>query len=51
MIHKETGAEILYDDDPQRLVDRCLTRHAERIELGIYCKGPLREKERPEPEA
>jgi uncharacterized protein (TIGR00725 family) len=50
MIRKETGAEILYDTDPERLVDRCLTRHAERLDQGIYCKGPLREKARPEPE-
>jgi len=49
MIRKETGAEILYDGDPERLVQRCLARHAERLELGIYCKGPLRERERPAP--
>jgi len=48
MIHKETGAEILYDDDPVRLVERCLVRHEERMRLGIYCRGPLREKERPD---
>jgi uncharacterized protein (TIGR00725 family) len=48
MIRKETGAEILYDDDPARLVERCLARHEERMRLGIYCKGPLREKERPD---
>jgi len=48
MIRKETGAEILYDDDPVRLVERCLVRHQERLRLGIYCKGPLREKERPD---
>jgi len=48
MIHKETGAEILYDDDPERLIDRSIARHRERMELGIYCKGPLREKQRSE---
>jgi len=50
MIRKETGAEILYDDDPERLVDRCLARHEERLAQGIYCKGPLREKARPDPD-
>ncbi|MGQ9733419.1 MAG: SLOG cluster 4 domain-containing protein [Candidatus Zipacnadales bacterium] len=50
MIRKETGAEIIYDTDPARLVDRCIARHHERIKQGLYCKGPLRDQERPEPE-
>jgi len=48
MVRKETGAEIISDDDPDRLIDRCLKRLDERLALGLYCKGPLREKERPE---
>lgn len=47
MIRKETGAEIIYDDNPLRLVQRCIERHRERLELGIYCKGPVRDRERP----
>jgi uncharacterized protein (TIGR00725 family) len=51
MIRKETGAEILYDADPDRLVARCMVRHRERVQQGIYCRGPLRERPRPVPDA
>ncbi len=49
MIKKDTGAEIVADTDPERLVDRCLERHQTRIEAGIYCRGPLIDTGRPEP--
>ena len=49
MIEKETGAEVIADHDPERLVDRCLERHRARIDDGIFCRGPLIDKDRPEP--
>ena len=47
IIRKDTGAEVIADTDPERLVCRCLERHHERINSGIICKGPMRERERP----
>jgi uncharacterized protein (TIGR00725 family) len=47
MIRKETGAEIVQDEDPVALIDTCLARLKVRLAAGIYCKGPLRDKERP----
>jgi uncharacterized protein (TIGR00725 family) len=49
MIEKDTGAEMIADRDPERLVDGCLERHQARIRDGFYCQGPLLDKDRPEP--
>lgn len=46
IVNKDTGAEVITDDDPERLVARCLERHRERIDEGVFCKGPMRDKER-----
>ncbi len=47
IVRKDTGAEVIIDEDPNRLVGRCLERHYERIAAGIISKGPMRERERP----
>lgn len=49
MIRKETGAEVVADADPARLVDRCLERHQARIREGFYCRPPRLDKDQPEP--
>ncbi len=49
MIKKVTGAEVVADSDPAGLVDRCLERHQARIRDGFYCRGPLLDKDQPEP--
>ncbi|MGD8238749.1 MAG: hypothetical protein PVH68_09370, partial [Armatimonadota bacterium] len=41
MINKKTGAELIYDADPEALVARALERHAERIQAGTAYKFPM----------
>jgi uncharacterized protein (TIGR00725 family) len=41
MIDKDTGADLIYDADPERLVTRALEKHQERIEAGVAYKFPI----------
>ncbi|MFQ5811400.1 MAG: hypothetical protein ACE5JM_17415 [Armatimonadota bacterium] len=41
MINKDTGAEVIYDADPERLVARALEVHAERVKAGIAYTFPI----------
>jgi uncharacterized protein (TIGR00725 family) len=47
MIKKDTGAEVIGDEDPVRLIERCIERHRARIDDGVFCRGPLVDKGRP----
>ena len=35
------GAEVVMDDDPQRLVTKMVAKHEERVEKGVAFRGPI----------
>jgi uncharacterized protein (TIGR00725 family) len=41
VINKETGADVVMDDDPNRLIDKMIARHQERVAAGIAYRGPV----------
>ncbi len=41
IINKETGAELIYDSDPARLLDRALEAHERRIAEGVAYVIPV----------
>lgn len=41
VINKDTGAEVVMDDDPQRLVTKMVAKHEERVEKGVAFRGPI----------
>ena len=41
VINKDTGAEVIMDDDPQRLVNEMVAKHHERVAEGIAFRGPV----------
>ncbi|MGD9498203.1 MAG: hypothetical protein AB7Y46_18020 [Armatimonadota bacterium] len=41
VINKHTGADIVTDDDPERLFQRMMAKHDERIERGVAYGGPI----------
>jgi uncharacterized protein (TIGR00725 family) len=43
VINKETGAEVIYDSDPDRLVERALQSHDRRVEAGVAYRVPERD--------
>jgi len=40
MINKQTDAELMYDGDPARLMDRLLEAHQRRVAAGIAYRAP-----------
>jgi uncharacterized protein (TIGR00725 family) len=35
MIHKETGADLIYDPDPRALIERAMAKHEDRVRRGV----------------
>lgn len=35
MIHKDTGADVIYDHDPRALIDRAMECHEDRVRRGV----------------
>jgi len=43
VINKETGAEVIYDTDPKRLIERALVSHEARVKAGVAYRVPERD--------
>jgi uncharacterized protein (TIGR00725 family) len=41
VINKETGAAIVTDDDPERLFEKMMERHEQRVQSGLAYRGPV----------
>ena len=42
-INKQTGAEVIYDTDPERLIERALLSHDARVKAGVAYRVPERD--------
>jgi len=41
VINKDTGADVVLDDDPHRLMEKMIAKHRERVDRGVAFRGPI----------